>query len=117
MTVQEDLLEVSGVLSEALGNLTPGTEEYTTVFNQLIKVDEKLIEMEKANIENVRREREMEEARKDRNIKLGVDIGKTVGTMAFYAGMAFVMFYWEEEKSFTGTMRNWASKFVPNKMF
>lgn len=117
MTVQEDLLTVAERLSDKLGELTPGTDDYTTVFNQLIKVDEKLIDMEKTNMEHVRREREMEENRKDRNFKAAVDIGKTVGTLGFYAGMALIMFYWEEEHTFTGAMKSWASKFVPNKMF
>lgn len=117
MTVQEDLMMVSERLSNTLETLTPGTEEFNTVFNQYVKVDSMLIDMENSNLENDRRDRELEENRKDRNVKIAVDIGKTMGTMIFYAGMAFIMFYWEEDNTFTGLKKHWASKFVPNKMF
>lgn len=117
MTVQEDLMMVSEVLSNKLSTLEPGGDEFTNVFNQLVKVDSMLIDMAKTDMENDKKERELEAARKNRNIGLISDWGKLGAYILFYGGMAFVMFHWEEDNTFTGAMKKWADKLVPNKQF
>lgn len=117
MTVQDDLLLHAERLSSKLETLEPGSEEYTTVFNQLTKIDELLFGMEKAYMEHSRKENELAEAKRDRQTKATIDISTTIAKMLFYGGITFVLMYWEEDNTCTGVFKTWASKLAPSKLF
>ena len=106
MNVETLLLNEIGTLFTKLETLEPGSEEYSKVNAELVKLIERAESMEKFHIER-------EENKKDRIIKYGIAIGSTL--------LEVTVLIWGAKKSWkfeeTGTITSTAGRSFMGKIF
>lgn len=119
---------------ENLQSLTPGSKEHTEAVESLTKlyrlnIDEvkleggfaevyenNCIEKEKIRYEHEQKEKQLEEQKKDRWVKLGVDIAQIGLPLLFYGVWMKKGFKFEETGTFTSsTFRGLINKFKPTR--
>jgi len=93
-----------------------GTEEYNESLKRLISLEEKLAEVEQFESDNVMKEKQMAEEKKDRFNKNCIDIGKFVagGIIMPIVGLVCITAT-EKDVTFTGALREYTRYFLPKK--
>ena len=112
---------------DALSTMERGTETHKTTVDELAKLFDKAIEIEKIEVEAKERDRareieanlkkqQMEEDRKDRRVKNGIAIGGIVLPLAVTIWGTFKTFRFEETGTITTMMgRGFINKLIPKK--
>ena len=112
---------------DALSRMERGTETHKTTVDEVAKLFDKAIEIEKLEIEAKEREKareieaslkraQMEEDRKDRRVKNGIAIGGIVLPLAVTVWGTFKTFRFEETGTVTTMMgRGFINKLIPKK--
>lgn len=112
---------------DALSRMERGTETHKTTVDEVAKLFDKAIEIEKLEIEAKEREKareieaslkqaQMEEDRKDRRVKNGIAIGGIVLPLAVTIWGTFKTFRFEETGTVTTIMgRGFINKLIPKK--
>ena len=112
---------------DALSRMERGTETHKTTVDEVAKLFDKAIEIEKLEIEAKEREKareieaslkraQMEEDRKDRRVKNGIAIGGIVLPLAVTIWGTFKTFRFEETGTVTTMMgRGFINKLIPKK--
>lgn len=94
-----------------------GSEEYNASLDRLIKLEEKLAEIEKIEGELALRQRQLNEDKKDHFAKNVIEIGKVVltGIVMPTAGIVAIMAF-EKDCTFTSALRGYVNYFLPKKL-
>ena len=112
---------------DALSRMERGTETHKTTVDEVAKLFDKAIEIEKLEMEAKEREKareieaslkraQMEEDRKDRRVKNGIAIGGIVLPLAVTIWGTFKTLKFEEEGTVTTIMgRGFINKLIPKK--
>ena len=112
---------------DALSRMERGTETHKTTVDEVAKLFDKAIEIEKLEMEAKEREKareieaslkraQMEEDRKDRRVKNGIAIGGIVLPLAVTMWGTFKSFRFEETGTITTIMgRGFINKLIPKK--
>ena len=112
---------------DALSRMERGTETHKTTVDEVAKLFDKAIEIEKLEMEAKEREKareieaslkraQMEEDRKDRRVKNGIAIGGIVLPLAVTIWGTFKTFRFEETGTVTTMMgRGFINKLIPKK--
>ena len=112
---------------DALSRMERGTETHKTTVDEVAKLFDKAIEIEKLEMEAKEREKareieaslkraQMEEDRKDRRVKNGIAIGGIVLPLAVTIWGTFKTFTFEETGTITTMMgRGFINKLIPKK--
>ncbi len=112
---------------EALSKMERGTETHKTTVDELAKLFDKAIEIEKIEVEAKERDKareieaslkraQMEEDRKDRRVKNGIAVGGIVLPLAVTIWGTFKTLKFEEEGTVTTMMgRGFINKLIPKK--
>ena len=112
---------------DALSRMERGTETHKTTVDEVAKLFDKAIEIEKLEMEAKEREKareieaslkraQMEEDRKDRRVKNGIAIGGIVLPLAVTIWGTFKTFRFEETGTITTMMgRGFINKLIPKK--
>ena len=112
---------------DALSRMERGTETHKTTVDEVAKLFDKAIEIEKLEMEAKEREKareieaslkraQMEEDRKDRRVKNGIAIGGIVLPLAVTVWGTFKTFRFEETGTITTMMgRGFVNKLIPKK--
>ena len=101
---------------DALSRMERGTETHKTTVDEVAKLFDKAIEIEKLEIEAKEREKAREEDRKDRRVKNGIAIGGIVLPLAVTIWGTFKTFRFEETGTVTTMMgRGFINKLIPKK--
>lgn len=112
---------------DALSRMERGTETHKTTVDEVAKLFDKAIEIEKLEMEAKEREKareieaslkraQMEEDRKDRRVKNGIAIGGIVLPLAVTVWGTFKTFRFEETGTVTTMMgRGFINKLIPKK--
>lgn len=112
---------------DALSRMERGTETHKTTVDEVAKLFDKAIEIEKLEMEAKEREKareieaslkraQMEEDRKDRRVKNGIAIGGIVLPLAVTIWGTFKSFRFEETGTITTMMgRGFINKLIPKK--
>ena len=101
---------------DALSRMERGTEMHKTTVDEIAKLFDKAIEIEKLEIEAKEREKAREEDRKDRRAKNGIAIGGIVLPLAVTIWGTFKTLKFEEEGTVTTMMgRGFINKLIPKK--
>ena len=112
---------------DALSRMERGTETHKTTVDEVAKLFDKAIEIEKLEMEVKEREKareieaslkraQMEEDRKDRRVKNGIAIGGIVLPLAVTIWGTFKTFRFEETGTITTMMgRGFINKLIPKK--
>ena len=112
---------------DALSRMERGTETHKTTVDEIAKLFDKAIEIEKIEIEAKEREKareieaslkraQMEEDRKDRRAKNGIAVGGIVLPLAVTIWGTFKTFRFEETGTVTTIMgRGFINKLIPKK--
>ena len=112
---------------DALSKMERGTETHKTTVDEVAKLFDKAIEIEKLEMEAKEREKareieaslkraQMEEDRKDRRVKNGIAIGGIVLPLAVTIWGTFKTFRFEETGTITTIMgRGFINKLIPKK--
>ena len=101
---------------DALSRMERGTDTHKTTVEEVAKLFDKAIEIEKLEIEAKEREKAREEDRKDRRVKNGIAIGGIVLPLAVTIWGTFKTFRFEETGTVTTMMgRGFINKLIPKK--
>ena len=112
---------------DALSRMERGTETHKTTVDEVAKLFDKAIEIEKLEMEAKEREKareieaslkraQMEEDRKDRRVKNGIALGGIVLPLAVTIWGTFKTLKFEEEGTVTTMMgRGFINKLIPKK--
>ena len=112
---------------EALSKMERGTETHKTTVDELAKLFDKAIEIEKIEVEAKERDKareieaslkraQMEEDRKDRRVKNGIAVGGIVLPLAVTIWGTFITLQFEESGTITTMMgRGFINKLIPKK--
>lgn len=112
---------------DALSRMERGTETHKTTVDEVAKLFDKAIEIEKIEVEAKEREKareieaslkraQMEEDRKDRRVKNGIAVGGIVLPLAVTIWGTFKTFRFEETGTVTTIMgRGFINKLIPKK--
>ena len=112
---------------DALSRMERGTETHKTTVDEVAKLFDKAIEIEKIEVEAKEREKareieaslkraQMEEDRKDRRVKNGIAIGGIVLPLAVTIWGTFKTLKFEEEGTITTALgRGFINKLIPKK--
>ena len=112
---------------DALSRMERGTETHKTTVDEVAKLFDKAIEIEKLEMEAKEREKareieaslkraQMEEDRKDRRVKNGIAVGGIVLPLAVTIWGTFKTFRFEETGTVTTMMgRGFINKLIPKK--
>ena len=115
-TIQNLLLGEIGSLTEKLDELTPGTDEYTKVNEERLKLIDRAVKMETFSIDNENKVRQIEDEHRDqivKNILTGVSI---VGGFALTVWGTIKSIKFEETGTITTIMgRGFINKLLPKK--
>ena len=94
-----------------------GSEEYVKSFQRLSTLRKELADLEKAEAENDRRNREMKDAKKDRIVKNTLEAVKIVGTGIVMPCIGYVVVTaFEKDHTFTSALKGVVNCFIPKKM-
>lgn len=101
---------------DELSKLEVGTDAYRTAVEGVTKLTDRLIEVEKMNVENQNKQKQMDDERKDRSIKnVLTAAGILVPTVVTVWG-TFKSFKFEETGTITTIMgRGFINKLLPKK--
>lgn len=101
---------------EELNKMEVGTDKYRTAVDGITKLTDRLIEVEKMNVENQNKQKMMEDERKDRMIKNGLTAAGIVIPTAVTIWGTFKSFKFEETGTITTMMgRGFINKLLPKK--
>ena len=101
---------------DALSKMERGTEIHKTTVDEVAKLFDKAIEIEKIEIEAKDKAKAREEDRKDRRVKNGIAIGGIVLPLAVTIWGTFKTLKFEEEGTVTTIMgRGFINKLIPKK--
>ena len=101
---------------DALSKMERGTEIHKTTVDEVAKLFDKAIEIEKIEIEASLKKAQMEEDRKDRRVKNGIALGGIVLPLAVTIWGTFKTFRFEETGTVTTMMgRGFINKLIPKK--
>lgn len=93
------------------------SEAYDRSFDRLIKLRKELADLDKVEADNVRKEREMADCKKDRFAKNTIEVVKIVGTGIIMPCIGFVVVTaFEKDDSFTSSLKRVVEAFVPKKL-
>ena len=94
-----------------------GSEEYNDSLDRLIKLEERLAEIEKSEAELTLRQRQLDEDKKDHLTKNLIQIGTVVltGLVMPTAGMIAITAF-EKDCTFTTALRGYVNYFLPKKL-
>lgn len=101
--VEDLLLSQIGTLFAKLEKLEAGTDEYSKVNAELVKLIERAESMEKFHIEREEKQIQMREDRKDRFIKYGIAVGSTILEVSVLVWGAKKSWKFEETGTITST--------------
>lgn len=94
-----------------------GSEEYEKSFKRLTVLRDDLMELEKFEADNDRRNRELADTKKDRKTKNVIEVVKVVGTGMIMPCIGFVVVTaFEKEDSFTSALKKVVDSFVPKQV-
>lgn len=94
-----------------------GTEEYQESFDRLMRLRKELADLEKAEAEIELKTQEAANAKKDRRVKNGIEIGKVVGTGIVMPCIGLVaVLAFEKNDSFTTSMKRVVDCFIPKRI-
>ena len=93
-----------------------GSDEYIDSLKRLGDLEVKLFDLTKFESECTAREQQLKDEKKDRMIKNGIEIGKTVGGWTFAGVMAVAIMAFEKEDTFTSALKGCISCFIPKKI-
>lgn len=117
MTAKELLMTAIEQEKEYFDNCNPGTEEYDDSFRRLSSLRKELADLEKAEAENERRNRELKDAKKDRIVKNTLEGVKIVGTGIIMPCIGYVVVTaFEKDDSFTSSLKRVVDCFIPKKL-
>ena len=101
---------------DALSKMERGTEIHKTTVDEVAKLFDKAIEIEKIEIEAKEKAKAREEDRKDRRFKNGIAVGGIVLPLAVTIWGTFKTLKFEEEGTVTTIMgRGFINKLIPKK--
>ena len=101
---------------DALCKIERGTELHKTTVDEIAKLFDKAIEIEKIEVEAKERAKAREEDRKDRRVKNGIAIGGIVLPLVVTIWGTFKSFRFEETGTITTMMgRGFINKLIPKK--
>ena len=101
---------------DALSKMERGTEMHKTTVDEVAKLFDKAIEIEKIEIEAKDKAKAREEDRKDRRFKNGIAVGGIVLPLAVTIWGTFKTLKFEEEGTVTTIMgRGFINKLIPKK--
>ena len=101
---------------DALSRMERGTEIHKTTVDEVAKLFDKAIEIEKIEIEAKDKAKAREEDRKDRRVKNGIAVGGIVLPLAVTIWGTFKTLKFEEEGTVTTIMgRRFINKLIPKK--
>ena len=101
---------------DALSKMERGTEIHKATVDEVAKLFDKAIEIEKIEIEAKDKAKAREEDRKDRRVKNGIAIGGIVLPLAVTIWGTFKSLKFEEEGTVTTIMgRGFINKLIPKK--
>ena len=101
---------------DALSKMERGTEIHKATVDEVAKLFDKAIEIEKIEIEAKDKAKAREEDRKDRRVKNGIAIGGIVLPLAVTIWGTFKTLKFEEEGTVTTIMgRGFINKLIPKK--
>ena len=94
-----------------------GSEEYNASLERLIKLEEKLAEIEKTDAEFNLKQKQMAEEKKDRIVKNVIEGVKVVGTgmVIPIVGLVAITAF-EKNDTFTTALRGFVNCFIPKKV-
>lgn len=94
-----------------------GSEEYNASFERLIRLEEKMAEIEKSEAELNFRHEQMAEEKKDRFVKNIIEGVKVVGTgmVIPIVGLVAITAF-EKNDTFTTALRGFVNCFIPKKV-
>lgn len=93
------------------------SEAYDRSFDRLIKLRKEFADLDKVEADNVRKEREMADCKKDRFAKNTIEVVKIVGTGIIMPCIGFVVVTaFEKDDSFTSSLKRVVEAFVPKKL-
>ena len=117
MTPKELLMEAIEREKSYCDECTIGTEEYEDSFRRLSSLRKELADLEKAEAENDRRNREMKDVKKDRIVKNTLEGVKIVGTGIIMPCIGYVVVTaFEKDDSFTSSLKKIVDCFIPKKL-
>lgn len=94
-----------------------GTDEYEKSFKRLVTLREELMDVEKFEADNERKNRELVENKKDHKTKNVIEVVKVVGTGMIMPCIGFVVVTaFEKNDSFTSSLKRVVESFVPKKV-
>lgn len=94
-----------------------GSEEHNDSLERLIKLEEKLSEIEKSEAELILKTKQLDEDKKDRRHKNIIEIGKVIltGVIMPTAGLVAITAF-EKDCTFTTALRGYVNYFLPKKL-
>ena len=94
-----------------------GSEDYNDSLERLIRLEEKLAEVEKSEAEIVLRHKQLDEDKKDHRNKNIIEIGKVIltGVIMPTAGLIAITAF-EKDCTFTTALRGYVNYFLPKKL-
>lgn len=102
--------------STYLGGQTVGSEEYNASMERLNVLEDKYAELEKTESEGLRKDKQLEEEKKDRKHRTVNEYVKTAsGIVLPVIGLVAITAF-ERNDSFTTSLRGFVNCFIPRKM-
>lgn len=102
--------------NEYLAEQEVGTEDYNDSLKRLNTLEDKLIELEKFEVESARKDKQMKDEKKDRKIGFGIDVSKFVVSTVVIPIVGLVCITAaEKDITFTGALREYTRYFLPKK--
>lgn len=99
-----------------LSSITPESDEYEVILNRIEVINAMLSDGTKCDKELELKREQLEEQKKDRYLKYGVDAGLGLLTLAFYGTWMKKGFKFEETGALcSGTFKNLISNFKPKR--
>ena len=93
-----------------------GSEEYSKSFKRLLDLKKELETIEKFEIEQERKEREMKETKRDRITKNSIEVVKVGGSIVLPLIGYVVVTAFEREETFTSALKGVINCFIPKKL-
>lgn len=110
------MMEIEDAIQD-LNNLPLGSEEYSKAVKDLQVLNEMKNDNAKVRIESNTKDLDLKEQRKDRWIRVAVEVGGATITLMFYAYWMKQGFKFEEAGTFTSTtFRGLIQKFKPTRI-
>lgn len=99
-----------------LSEQSVGSEQYNASMSRLNVLEDKMAELEKSESESARRDKQMEEEKKDRLIKNSLEVAKiTTNIVMPVIGLVAITAF-ERGDTFTTSLRGFINCFIPKKL-